>query len=209
MQDKRLKIKLIIIKRSISEILNDHFKSFLSKPVNIRTWTLMTENACKSLCFNTMPVITTRIGRKRGTLECGLHEVACVANVIGEGEGRAPNSLIFFLLPSLPLPFPDVFYESLFFRNKMASPVKRSRMVALSAERVLQSLEKKGDGNDGMSSGEESDLYRHLQETGDIYRSRYKVSCVTVLLRKLAHNAFHFQIIFFSFFLAIQSTTMI
>ena len=51
-----------------------------------------------------------------------------------------------------------------------------------SAERVLQSLEQKGDGNDGMSSGEESDLYRQLQETGDIYRSRYKVSCVTVLI---------------------------
>ena len=49
-----------------------------------------------------------------------------------------------------------------------------------------------------MSSGEENDLYRHLQETGDIYRSRYKVSCVTVLLRKLAHNAFHFQIILLS-----------
>ena len=72
-----------------------HFKSFLSKPVNIRTWTLMKENACKSLRFNTIPVITTRFGRKRGTLECGLHDVACVANVIGEGEGRAPNSLIF------------------------------------------------------------------------------------------------------------------
>ena len=112
------------------------------------------------------------------------------------GEGpKLPN---FFLLPSLPLPFPDVFYESLFFLNKMASPVKRSRTVALSAERVLQSLEQKSDGNDGMSSGEESDLYRHLQETGDIYRSRYKVSCVTMLLRKLAHNAFHFQIILLS-----------
>ena len=103
----------------------------------------MMENACKSLRFNTMPVITTRFGRKRGTLECGLHDVACMANVIGEGEGRAPNSLIFFLLPSLPLSFPDVFCESLFFQNKMASPVKRSRTVALSAERVLQSLEKK------------------------------------------------------------------
>ena len=80
----------------------------------------------------------------------------------------------------------------------MASAVKRSRTVALSAERVLQSLEQKGDGNDGMSSGEESDLYRQLQETGDIYRSRYKVFCVTVLLRKLAHNAFHFQIILLS-----------
>ena len=112
------------------------------------------------------------------------------------GEGpKLPN---FFLLPSLPLPFSDVFYESLFFRNKMASPVKRLRRVALSAERVLQSLEQKGDGNDGMSSVEESDRYRHLQETGNIYRSRYKVSCVTVLLRRQAHNAFHFQIILLS-----------
>ena len=81
----------------------------------------------------------------------------------------------------------------------MASVVKRSQTVVLSAERVLESLEQKGDGNDGMSSGEErSDLYRQLQETGDIYRSKYKVSCVTVLLRKLAHNAFHFQIILLS-----------
>ena len=76
------------------------------------------------------------------------------------GEGpKLPN---FFLLPLLPLPFPDVFCESLFFRIKMALPVKRSQTVALSAERVLQSLDKKGDGNDSMSSGEESDLYRHL-----------------------------------------------
>ena len=135
-----------------------------------------------------MPVIITRFGRKRGTLECGLHDIACVANVIREGEGRAPNSL-FFLLPSLPLPIPDVFCESLFFQIKMASAVKRSRTVALSAERVLQSLEQKGDGNNGMSSDE---------ETSDIYPSRYKVSCVTVLLRKLAHNAFHFQIILLS-----------
>ena len=112
------------------------------------------------------------------------------------GEGpKLPN---FFLLPSLPLSFPDVFCESLFFRIKMASALKRSRTVALSVERVLQSLEQKGDGNAGMSSGEESDIYRQLQETGDIYRSRYKVSCVTVLLRKLAHNAFHFQIILLS-----------
>ena len=65
----------------------------------------------------------------------------------------------------------------------MASAVKRSRTVALRAERVLESLEQKGDGNDGMSSAEESDLYRQLQETGGIYRSKYKVSCVTVLLR--------------------------
>ena len=80
----------------------------------------------------------------------------------------------------------------------MASALKRSRTAALSVERVLESLEQKGDGNDGMSSGEESDIYRQLQETGDIYRSRYKVSCVTMLLSKLAHNAFHFQIILLS-----------
>ena len=110
-----------LIKRSISEILNDYFKSFLSKPVNIRTWTLMTENTCKSLHFNTMPVITTRFGRKRGTLECGVHDVACVANVIGEGEGRAPNSLIFSCFPRSPSLSPDVFCESLFFQIKMAS----------------------------------------------------------------------------------------
>ena len=48
----------------------------------------MTESVCKSLRFNTMPAITTRFGRKRGTLECGLHDVACVAGVIGEGEER-------------------------------------------------------------------------------------------------------------------------
>ena len=60
----------------------------------------------------------------------------------------------------------------------MASALKRSRTVSLSVERVLESLERKGDGNDGMSSGEESDIYRQLQETGDIYRSRCKVSCV-------------------------------
>ena len=112
----------------------------------------------------------------------------------GEGS-KLPN---FVLLPSLPLPFPDVFCESLFFRIKMASAVKRSRTVSLSVERVLESLEQKGDGNDGMSSGEESDIYRQPQETGDIYRSRYKVSCVTVLLRELAHNAFPFQIILLS-----------
>ena len=106
--------------------------------------------------------------------------------------GEDPKLTHFFLPPSLPLPFPDVFCESLFFRIQMASAVRRSRTVALSVERVLQSLEQKGDSNDGMSSGEESDLYCQLQETGDIYRSRYKVSCVTVLLRKLAHNAFHF-----------------
>ena len=64
----------------------------------------------------------------------------------------------------------------------MASAVKRSRTVALSAERLLESLEQKGVRNDGMSSAEESDLYRQLQHTSD--RSRYKLSCVTVLSRK-------------------------
>ena len=45
----------------------------------------------------------------------------------------------------------------------MALTVKRSRMVSLSAARVLESLEQKGDGNDGKSSGVESDLYCQLQ----------------------------------------------
>ena len=60
--------------------------------------------------------------------------------------GEGPKFPKFFLLPSLPLPFPDVFCESLFFRIKMASAKKRSRTVALIAERVLESLEQKGDG---------------------------------------------------------------
>ena len=54
-------------KRGISEILNGYFKSFLSKPVNIRT--VMTENACKSLRSNAMPAIATRFSRMRRTLE--------------------------------------------------------------------------------------------------------------------------------------------
>ena len=69
---------------------------------------------------------------------------------------------------------------------KMASTVKRWRRVALSTERVLESLEQKRDGNDGMSSGEEIYLYRQLQHTSDRCRWRYKLSCVTVLLRKHA-----------------------
>ena len=88
----------------------------------------------------------------------------------------------------------------------MASAVKRSRTVALSVERVLESLEQKGDGNDGMSSSEESDLYRQLQDTDDIYRSRYKLSCVTLLLRKHTMR-FTFRP-FYSLVLAIQSTTV-
>ena len=114
---------------------------------------MMAENVCKSLRFNTISAITTIFGRKRRTLECGLHDVACVAGVIGGGEGRGkggekklgglgrgerecllprhlygrrplcplPEPLHFFSLPSLPLPFTDVFCESLFFRIKMAS----------------------------------------------------------------------------------------
>ena len=58
----------------------------------------------------------------------------------------------------------------------MASAVKHSRTVTL----VLESLEQKHDGNDGMSSGKESYLYRQLQHTSD--RSRYKLSCATALL---------------------------
>ena len=50
---------LALIERSISKILNDYFKSFLSRLVNIWTWTAM----CKSLRFNTMSAITTRFGR--------------------------------------------------------------------------------------------------------------------------------------------------
>ena len=111
------------------------------------------------------------------------------------GEGpKLPN---FFLLPSLPLPFPDVFCESLFFRNKMVLAVKRLWTVALSAERVLQSLEKKGDGSDGMLSGKESNLYRHLQETGE-YTDRGIKHTMRFTFRS-----------FYSLVLAIQSTTMI
>ena len=77
--------------------------------------------------------------------------------------GEGPKFPHFFSFSSPPLPFPDVFCESLSFRIKIASAVKRSRTVFFSPERVLESLEQKGDGNDGMSSGEESDLYCELQ----------------------------------------------
>ena len=87
----------------------------------------------------------------------------------------------------------------------MALAVKRSRTVSLSAERVLASLEQKGDGNDDMSSGEESEIYRQLQHSRD--RSRYKLSCVTVLLRK--HTLMMRFRSFYSLVLAIQSTTVI
>ena len=86
--------------------------------------------------------------------------------------GEGPELCHFFSLPLLPLPFSDIFCESLFFRIKLASAVKRSRTVPHSAERVLESLEQNGDGNDGMASGEESDLHRQLQHTSD--RSRYQ-----------------------------------
>ena len=125
----------------------------------------MTENACKSLRFNAMPAITTRFGRKRRTLEMWPSRRSLRGRRNRGRGGEGPKLPNFFLLPSLPLPFPAVFCESLFFRIKMTSAVKRSRTVALSAERVLKSLEQKGDGNDGMSSGEESDLYRQLQHT--------------------------------------------
>ena len=89
----------------------------------------------------------------------------------GRGE-EGPKHLYFFLLPSLPLPFPDVFCESLFFAIKTVR-----KKIALSAERILESLEQKGDVNNGISNDEESDPYRQMQETGDIYRARYKLSC--------------------------------
>ena len=50
----------------------------------------------------------------------------------------------------------------------MASALKRSRTVSLSVERVLESLEQKGDGNDGMSSGEESDIQSNLYITATL-----------------------------------------
>ena len=53
-----------------------------------------------------------------------------------------------------------------------------------------------------MSSGEESDLYRQLQPTSD--RARYKLSCVTVLLRK---HKMRFRP-FYSLVVAIQSKTI-
>ena len=83
----------------------------------------------------------------------------------------------------------------------MASAVKRSRTVPLSPERVLESLEQKGDGNDGMSSGKESDVFRQRQHTRD--KSRYKLSCVTVLiyifnqgLKAELHNSFFIAFIY-------------
>ena len=38
---------LAFIKRNISQILNEYIKSFLSRPENIQTWTVMTENVSK------------------------------------------------------------------------------------------------------------------------------------------------------------------
>ena len=84
----------------------------------------------------------------------------------------------------------------------MALTVMRSWTVALSTERVLELLEQNGDGNDGMSSGEESDLYHQLQHTSD--RLRYKLSCMTMLSHK---HTMHFRS-FYSLVLAIQSTTI-
>ena len=72
----------------------------------------------------------------------------------GRGGSRTPS---FFSLLKLPLPFPDVFCESLFFRIKTFGVGCDAFVnVSLSAERVLESLEQKGEGNDSMSSGEES-----------------------------------------------------
>ena len=113
-------------------------------------------------------------GKKLGGLGRGERERLPQRDLYGRRSvSPLPEPPHFFSLPSLPLPFLDVLCELLFFRIKMASAEKRSRTVSLSAERVLESLEQKGDGNDSMSSGEESDLYQ-LQHT--IERSKYKLS---------------------------------
>jgi len=50
----------------------------------------------------------------------------------------------------------------------MEPAAKRSRPVAQSAERVLELLEAEEDSDDGMSSGEESDIDHQLQnESGE------------------------------------------
>ena len=49
----------------------------------------------------------------------------------------------------------------------MASASKRPRTAPLSAERILELLEEDNDSDDGMSSGEESDLDRELQNLSD------------------------------------------
>ena len=103
--------------------------------------------------------------------------------------GEGPELPHFFSLPGLPCP--NVFCESLFFRVKMASAVKHSRMVVLSAERVLESLEQK---DDDMSSGEESDLYRQLQHTRNRLRYTFLRDCVITQ----AHTDDAFQIILLS-----------
>ena len=75
-------------------------------------------------------------------------------------EGRVPNSLVFFASLA-PLPFPDVLCELLFFRIKTFGVGCEAFVnVSLSAERVLESLEQKGEGNDSMSSREGSENVR-------------------------------------------------
>ena len=114
--------------------------------------------------------------------------------------GEGPKLSNFFLLPSLPPPpppFPDVFCESLFFRNKMASPVKRSRTVALSAEGAAAVVRKKKVMAMMACRVAKKAIYTVILYT-DRGIKEHKVSCVTVPLRKLAHNAFHFQIILLS-----------
>ena len=49
----------------------------------------------------------------------------------------------------------------------MASAAKRSRGATYSTEEVLELLEQEENSNDGMSSGEESDLDRQLQSSDD------------------------------------------
>ena len=60
----------------------------------------------------------------------------------------------------------DTIIPLVFVGFKMAV-AKRSRIVAVSAERVLELLEKEDENNGGMSGNEESDLDRQLQSSSD------------------------------------------
>ena len=63
--------------------------------------------------------------------------------------------------------FPVPAQISASFRFNMASAAKRSRTASLSGERLLGLLEQGDDGNDGMSSEEESDLDHQLENSSD------------------------------------------
>ena len=54
-----------------------------------------------------------------------------------------------------------------FFKSNMESASKRTRTVPLDTERVLELLEEDTNSDDGMSSSEESDLDRELQNSSE------------------------------------------